>query len=104
MVTTLICGNMTSVVQSLQCIGTMGTYNGYPLLGIILIALIWITVFWRGKDPSAEGTKNALVSASWFSFISSVLLGIIGLLGSYWIALFIVLTIGGLVFIINRNY
>lgn len=104
MTTTLICNNMTSVTESISCITSIGTYNGIPLVGLIIISLLWIALFWRSKDT--EGTKNAIVGASWFSAIIAMFMMIIGFFGTWGtkpIAFFVVLSVASIITIINRN-
>jgi hypothetical protein len=91
---------MNGIVASIQCISLISTWNGIPLMGLIVIGLLWIALFWRNKD--IEGTKNAVVGASFFSSIIAMLLGIIGFLGSPIIAFLIVITIASTIPIVNR--
>lgn len=91
--------NGSSTTPGINVITGVNDITG-GLFGVSILVLIWLVVYYRTRG---EPTRESAVAASWVTLIAAVLLRLLGWLDDTYLGICIVLALGSLALLVNRN-
>lgn len=71
------------------------------LFGVGIIVIVWLIIFSRRRNVTP--TREAIVGASWITMLISVFMRVLGFINDWIFSICIVLWIGSIVMLINRE-